>query len=123
MLTGKKIPFISENSNMSSALRYISQKKLGHLVARDKKKRTTGIITDGQIRRKSEKRGSIKKLKVKNTLKEFLTLSSPEKSDNDSDNVINNEEVTNGITTIPRQDSGRSNKNRSRRSKRKSRRG
>ena len=65
----------------------------------------------------------LKKLKVKNTLKEFLTLSSPEKGDNDSDNVINNEEVTNGITTIPRQDSGRSNKNRSRRSKRKSRRG
>ena len=65
----------------------------------------------------------LKKLKVKNTLKEFLTLSSPEKNVNDSDNVINNEEVTNGITTIPRQDSGGSNKNRSRRSKRKSRRG
>ena len=65
----------------------------------------------------------LKKLKVKNTLKEFLTLSSPERNVNDSDNVINNEEEINGITTIPRQDSGRSNKNRSRRSKRKSRRG
>ena len=56
MLTGKKIPFINENSNMKSALKFISKKKLGVLVARNSKKRTTGIITDGQIRRKSEKK-------------------------------------------------------------------
>ena len=68
MLTGKKIPFISENSNMSSALKHISQKNLGHLVVRDNKKKTTGIITDGQIRRENEKRGSIQQLKVKDVM-------------------------------------------------------
>ena len=68
MLTGKKIPFINENSNMKSALKFISQKKLGVLVARNSKKKTTGIITDGQIRRKSEKKGSLQQLKVKDVM-------------------------------------------------------
>ena len=68
MLTGKKIPFISENSNMKNALKFISQKKLGVLIARNNRKKTTGIITDGQIRRKSEKKGSLQKLKVKDVM-------------------------------------------------------
>ena len=68
MLTGKKIPFISESSNMKNALKFISQKKLGVLVARNSKKKTTGIITDGQIRRISEKKESFKQLKVKDVM-------------------------------------------------------
>ena len=68
MLTGKKIPFISESSNMRNALKTISQKKLGVLVVRNNKKRTTGIITDGQIRRKSEKKGDLQQLKVKDVM-------------------------------------------------------
>ena len=68
MLTGKKIPFINENSNMSSALKFISRKKLGVLVARNSKKKTTGIITDGQIRRTSEKKGDLKQLKVRDVM-------------------------------------------------------
>ena len=53
---------------MSSALRFISKKKLGVLVARNIKKKTTGIITDGQIRRISEKRGNLSQLKVKEVM-------------------------------------------------------
>ena len=68
MLTGKRIPFISENSNMKNALKFISIKKLGVLVARDNKKKTTGIITDGQIRRKSEKKGNLQQLRVKDVM-------------------------------------------------------
>ena len=68
MLTGKRIPFISENSNMKNALKFISIKKLGVLVARDHKKKTTGIITDGQIRRKSEKKGNLQQLRVKDVM-------------------------------------------------------
>ena len=68
MLTGKKIPFIYESSNMKSALKFISQKKLGVLVARNSKNKTTGIITDGQIRRISEKKGSLQQLKVKDVM-------------------------------------------------------
>ena len=68
MLIGKKIPFISENANMKNALKFISQKKLGVLVARNNKKRTTGIITDGQIRRTSEKKRNLQQLKVKDVM-------------------------------------------------------
>ncbi len=68
MLTGKKIPFIDENSSMKNALRFISKKKLGVLVARNSKKKTTGIITDGQIRRTSEKKGDLQQLKVKDVM-------------------------------------------------------
>ena len=32
MLTGKKIPFINENSNMKNALKFISQKNLVFLL-------------------------------------------------------------------------------------------
>ena len=53
---------------MKNALKFITQKKLGVLVARNNKKRTTGIITDGQIRRKSEKKGSLQQLKVKDVM-------------------------------------------------------
>ena len=53
---------------MKSALKFISQKKLGVLVARNSKKKTTGIITDGQVRRKSEKKGSLQQLKVKDVM-------------------------------------------------------
>ena len=36
---------------MKSALKILSDKKLGILIAQNNKKQTTGIITDGQIRR------------------------------------------------------------------------
>ncbi|WP_440928213.1 KpsF/GutQ family sugar-phosphate isomerase [Candidatus Pelagibacter sp.] len=51
MLTGNKIPFISENIKMNKALNILSEKKLGILIVINKKKKTIGIITDGQIRR------------------------------------------------------------------------
>ena len=49
-------------------VKFISQKKLGVLVARNHKKKTTGIITDGQIRRISEKKGSLQQLRVKDVM-------------------------------------------------------
>ena len=55
MLTGKKIPFVKENLKMKNALKILSDKKLGVLIVQDDKKKTTGIITDGQIRRFNQK--------------------------------------------------------------------
>ncbi len=55
MLTGKKIPFVNENLKMRNALKILSDKKLGVLIVQNKKKQTTGIITDGQIRRFNQK--------------------------------------------------------------------
>ena len=68
MITKKEIPFINENSNMKNALNIITKKKLGVLIAVNKKKITTGIITDGQIRRLSQKTNNLKKLLVKNVM-------------------------------------------------------
>ena len=68
MITGNAIPFINENSDMKNALNLITKKKLGVLIAINKKKITTGIITDGQIRRSSQKNNNLKNLLVKNIM-------------------------------------------------------
>ena len=61
----KKIPFINENVNMQKALKIITKKNLGILVVQNNTKKTSGIITDGQIRRTNEKVGNLDNLKVK----------------------------------------------------------
>jgi len=68
MLTKNRIPFVNENTNMKEALEIITKKKLGILVAQNKKKITTGIITDGQIRRFNQKNSNLYELKVKNLM-------------------------------------------------------
>ena len=68
MLTKNRIPFVNENTNMKEALEIITKKKLGILVAQNKKKITTGIITDGQIRRFNQKNSNLYALKVKNLM-------------------------------------------------------
>ena len=59
MLTGNKIPFIDENLDMKKGLQILSKKRLGFLLIQDKRKRTKGIITDGQIRRFNEKKENL----------------------------------------------------------------
>ena len=68
MLTKDKIPFIDENMSMKKALKIMTEKKLGTLIARNKKKFTTGIITDGQIRKLNSKNISMNLLKVKDVM-------------------------------------------------------
>ena len=68
MLKGNKIPFINENTNMRLALKIITKKKLGVLVVQNNSKKTSGIITDGQIRRVNEKKGNLDHLQVKNVM-------------------------------------------------------
>ena len=68
MLTGTKIPFVDENLKMKKAIKILSNKNLGILIARNKNKITTGIITDGQIRRFNQKNVDLLNLKVKNIM-------------------------------------------------------
>ncbi len=65
MVTGNKIPFVNENMLMKKALKTLSNKKLGILVIRNKNKKTIGIITDGQVRRFSQKNLNFQSLPVK----------------------------------------------------------
>ena len=68
MLTKNKIPFINENTSMKKALKIMTDKKLGTLIARNKKKITTGIVTDGQVRKLSSKNIFLNLLKVKDVM-------------------------------------------------------
>jgi arabinose-5-phosphate isomerase len=68
MLTKEKIPFINENSTMKIALKVITSKELGTLIVKNNRSDTTGIITDGQIRRVVQKNDHLKNLKVKNVM-------------------------------------------------------
>ena len=68
MITGKKIPIINENLKMKKALNIITNKKLGVLIVKNSKGSTTGIITDGQIRRASQKNKDLQNLTVKKVM-------------------------------------------------------
>ena len=65
MLIKEKIPFINEDASMKDALRIISLKKLGTLIVINNKGKTSGIITDGQIRRVNQKHSNLHNLRVK----------------------------------------------------------
>ena len=68
MISKNGIPFIEETKNMKTAISLITKKKLGILIAVNKKKLTTGIITDGQLRRASQQNKNILSLKVKDVM-------------------------------------------------------
>ena len=65
MIRGNKIPLANENLKMSKALKILTAKKLGILIVLDSKKKTIGIVTDGQIRRFNEKKFDFRSLPVK----------------------------------------------------------
>ena len=69
MLTKNMIPFINENFNVEKAIEIINLKKLGTVIVRDKKNNTTGILTDGDIKRLLHKYSNIKKLRIKDVIK------------------------------------------------------
>ena len=69
MLTGNKIPIAEENILMKKALQIISRKRLGVLVVKNNKGFTTGIVTDGDVKRASEKIDNLKKILVKKIMK------------------------------------------------------
>ncbi len=66
MLTRQKIPFINENKTIDNGLKIINEKKLGVLIARNKSNKTTGIFTDGDVKRAIQKNVNIKNNKIKN---------------------------------------------------------
>ena len=69
MLKGKKIPFVSEEEFMKNALKILNTKKLGFIVAIDNNGVTTGIFTDGDLKRLMQKKIIFKNQK----LKKFMT--------------------------------------------------
>ena len=65
MISGRKLPVVNENKLMRKAISIINIKKLGVIIVTNRVGETVGIITDGDIKRATEKSEDIKKLKVK----------------------------------------------------------
>jgi len=68
MFTGNRIPFVKENTTMKEALNVITKKGLGVLLIK-KKNITTGILTDGDLKRLNRKFENFQKLKIKSVMK------------------------------------------------------
>ena len=68
MLTKNKIPFINENQIMKKALKVINLKRLGFLVITNKQGLTSGVFTDGDLKRKMQKKKKIENLKIKSLM-------------------------------------------------------
>ena len=69
MLTGKKIPFVKETELMKNALKTLNSKRLGFIIAVNNNKITTGIFTDGDLKRLIQRKKQFTNLK----LKKFMT--------------------------------------------------
>ena len=69
MSVKKSIPFIDENKTILDGLKIINKKKLGILIAKNLKGVTTGVFTDGDIKRTISKKIDIKT----NSIKKFMT--------------------------------------------------
>ncbi len=65
MLVKDKIPFINENQTLKNAIKLINSKKLGVVIVRNKNKKTTGIFTDGDIKRTIQKTQNVNNLIIK----------------------------------------------------------
>ncbi len=69
MLVGNKIPFVKENVSMKTALKNITKKGLGALVVKNIKNITTGILTDGDLKRLSNIDHNFQNYKIKKVMK------------------------------------------------------
>ena len=66
MSTKNKIPFVNENCLMKKALKVLNSKRLGFLVVVNNQGLTSGVFTDGDLKRLMQKRKKIENLKIKN---------------------------------------------------------
>ena len=94
MIKGKRIPFVKESLMMDKALKVLSEKKLGILIVKNKKNQTIGIITDGQIRRFSQKKNNLQSLTVKQVMtKKPISIDKNELAEK-ALSLMNNKKIT-----------------------------
>ena len=65
MLTWKKVPFVYEGQIMKEALKTLNSKHLGFIVATNNQGQTTGVFTDGDLKRLIQKKRKIDNSKIK----------------------------------------------------------
>ena len=94
MLTGNKIPFVNENVLMKDALKTIVKKKLGTLVVKNKKGFTCGILTDGDIKRSSQKLDNLKTVKINKIMKKNPISVNKETLAAEALSIMNSKKIT-----------------------------
>ena len=94
MITGNKIPFVSENLKMNLALKILTKKKLGILIVLNNKYKTIGIITDGQIRRFTEKNTNFQSLPVKKIMTKKPIFVEKDELAAKALSIMNNKKIT-----------------------------
>ncbi len=65
MLVGKKVPFVYEGQILKEALKTLNSKHLGFIVATNNQGQTTGVFTDGDLKRLIQKKRKIDNSKIK----------------------------------------------------------
>ena len=68
MITGDKMPIVSENESFQSVIKTISEYKLGMAMILDSSKQLIGVLTDGDIRRTVIKYSDTSRLSVKDVM-------------------------------------------------------
>ncbi len=94
MYTGRNIPFINENSNIKTALKVFNKKNLGVLIAINNKKNTTGIISDGDLKRITYKSENINNLIIKKVMKKNPVKVNENLLAAEALSIMNNKKIT-----------------------------
>ena len=94
MITGNKIPIISIKSNMKKAISIINKKKLGVLIIKDKKGKTVGIITDGDLKRMAQKYQKLQSLELKKVMKKNPVSIEKDKLAANALSIMNSKKIT-----------------------------
>lgn len=94
MITGNKIPIISIKSNMKKAISIINKKKLGVLIIKDKKGKTVGIITDGDLKRMAQKYQKLQSLELNKVMKKNPVSIEKDKLAANALSIMNSKKIT-----------------------------
>ena len=94
MYRGKNLPIINESSNIKNALKVFNKKNLGLLIVTNKKGNTTGIISDGDLKRINYKSENISNIIVKNVMKKNPILVNENMLAAEALSIMNNKKIT-----------------------------
>ena len=94
MYKGKKIPFIKETSNIKSALKVFNNKNLGVLIAKNNKGITTGIISDGDLKRINYQSENINNLIIKKVMKKNPVIVNENMLAAEALSIMNSKKIT-----------------------------
>ncbi len=94
MYKGNDLPFINENLNIKSALKVFNKKNLGVLIAKNNNGFTTGIISDGDLKRINYKSENINNLVVKKVMKKNPLVVNENMLAAEALSIMNNKKIT-----------------------------